>query len=135
MTKKEYLSQAYYLDKRIKSRERQLEALKAHAVYAGPIYDEKVSASPSCRSAMESAAVRIVELEKEIQSQIEELVSLKSEIEKAIHSIGNDQYETLLEMRYLAFLGWDEIAARMNLSKRYVFKVHGRALDCICLYD
>ena len=131
MTKKEYLSQAYYLDKRIKSKERQLETLKAHAVYVGPIYDEKVSASPSHRSAMESAAVRIVELEKEIQSQIENLVRLKSEIEKVIHSIGNDQYETLLEMRYLAFMGWDEIAARMNLSKRYVFKVHGRALDMI----
>jgi len=135
MTKKEYLSQAYYLDKRIKSRERQLEALKAHAVYAGPIYDEKVSASPSCRSAMESAAVRIVELEKEIQSQIEELVSLKSEIEKAIHSIGNDQYETLLEMRYLAFMGWKEIAARLGYSGKYVYEVHGRALELVSIVD
>lgn len=135
MTAKEYMSQAFYLDRKIKAKERQLEALKAHAIYAGPIYEEKVSSSPSSKSAIESAVVRIVELEKEIQTQIGELVSLKSEIERTIHSIGNDQYEALLEMRYLAFMGWDEIATRMNLSKRYVFKVHGRALDCICLYD
>ena len=135
MTTKEFLQQAFFLDRKIKAKERQLEALKAHALYVGPIYNEKVSSSPNCKSTMESAVVRIVELEKEISSQIEELISLKTQIDRVIHSIGNDQYETLLEMRYLAFMGWDEIAARMNLTKRYVFKVHGRALDCICLYD
>ena len=135
MTTKEYMSQAFYLDRKIKSKERQLEALKAHAIYVGPIYEERVSASPSNKSTMESAAVRIVELEKEIQVQIGELVSLKSEIERTIHSIGNDQYETLLEMRYLAFMSWKEISARLGYSGKYVYEVHGRALELVCFAD
>ncbi|MDA3835227.1 MAG: hypothetical protein PF495_17720 [Spirochaetales bacterium] len=40
MKAKEYLSQALYLDKRIKAKERQLDWLKAHAVYASPKLSE-----------------------------------------------------------------------------------------------
>ena len=41
MNAKEYLSQAWYLDKRIKTKERQLDWLRSHAAYVSPkISDE-----------------------------------------------------------------------------------------------
>ncbi|MDD3882575.1 MAG: hypothetical protein PHI27_10010 [Eubacteriales bacterium] len=35
----------------------------------------------------------------------------------------------LLELRYLCFRNWSEIAMQMQLEDRYVYKVHGRALQ------
>ena len=35
---------------------------------------------------------------------------------KAIRSVNNMKCETLLEMRYLTSLGWDQIASQLNYS-------------------
>lgn len=131
MTAKEYLKQAYFIDRRIKAKERQLEALKAHAVYTSPKISDMPHGSASCKSAMEEAAVKIIELEQYISEQIQELVRLKKEIASVIKAINNPEYETILEMRYLSFMSWDEIQYRMEYSQCYMFKVHGFALEMI----
>ena len=79
MNAKEYLSQAWYLDKRIKTKERQLDWLRSHAAYVSPkISDEpKVSVSGR-RSPVEEAVVRITELETEINNSIANLMMLVS---------------------------------------------------------
>ena len=38
---------------------------------------------------------------------------------------------TILEMRYLSFMEWDEIISRMGYSRSYVFRLHGEALNAI----
>ena len=131
MTAKEYLKQAYFIDRRIKAKERQLEALKAHAVYTSPQISDMPHGSASCKSAMEEAAVKIIELEQYISEQIQELIRLKKEIASVIKAINNPEYETILEMRYLSFMSWDEIQYRMEYSQRYMFRVHGFALEMI----
>ena len=135
MTKKEFLNQAFFLDRRIQSKERQLAALRAHAVYTTPQIDEAVVTSPSVKSHMEETAVKIIELEEVIASQIAELLELKKMIAEVIRGVGNVEYETLLEMRYLSFMDWKEIAARLGYSGKYVFEVHGRALHLVTIPD
>ena len=133
MTKKEYLSQAFYLDRKIKAKERQLEAIRCHAEYSSPKTDGEFIKSRSVQSALEESAVKIIELENYVSNQIKELVRLKAEIEQVIKSVGNIEYETVLEMRYLSFMDWKEISARMEYGGKYVFRVHGRALELIRL--
>jgi hypothetical protein len=58
MKAKEYLSQAWYLDKRIKTKERQLDWLRSHAVYVSPKLSEVPKAPSIRRSPVEEAVVR-----------------------------------------------------------------------------
>lgn len=131
MNAKEYLSQAWYLDKRIKTKERQLDWLRSHAVYVSPKLTEIPKAPSIRRSPVEEAVVRITELEHEINTSIAQLMRLKAEIADVIRSVNSMECETLLEMRYLAFLSWDHVAAQLNYSQDYIYHLHRKALALV----
>ena len=131
MKPKEYLSQAWYLDKRIKTKERQLDWLKAHAVYVSPEISEMPKNPSLRRSPVEEAVVRIVDLEKEINTGIANLMQLKIEIGQTIRSINSMECETLLEMRYLTFMTWEQIAAQLGYSQDYIYHLHRKALGLV----
>ena len=131
MNAKEYLSQAWYLDKRIKTKERQLDWLRSHAVYVSPKLSEVPKAPSIRRSPVEEAVVRITELEREINDSITKLIRLKTEIADVIRSVNSMECETLLEMRYLTFQGWDQVAAQLNYSQDYIYHLHRKALGLV----
>ena len=131
MNTKEYLSQAWYLDKRIKTKEKQLDWLKTHAPYVSPNLAEAAKKEVSIRSSVEEAVVRIAELEDDIAKAITEMIALKREITMVIRSVNSIECETLLEMRYLTFLSWSQIAAELNYSKDYVYHLHRKALGLV----
>jgi len=131
MTAKEYLNQAFLLDRKIKAKERQLESLKEHAVYVGPKYSDEARVPSSVKSALEEAVMRMIELEEYISLEISNLVRLRQEIAQAIREVNNPEYETLLEMRYLSFMKWDEISVRLGYGSNYVFQIHRKALELI----
>lgn len=129
MDAKEYLSQAYYLHLQIVAKERRLAVLKEvvpcpSAVLSG---DSKPSKNPR-DSVVESAVVRMVTLEEEIASDIERLVDVMKDIERRIKGLDSIECRTILEMRYLSFMGWDEIATRLGYGSNYVFRLHRKAL-------
>jgi len=131
MKPKEYLSQAWYLDKRISTKERQLDWLRSHAAYVSPQISE-VPKTPSLhRSPVEEAVVRIVELETEINTGIANLMQLKRDIGESIRGINSMECETLLEMRYLTFLSWEQIASQLNYSQDYIYHLHRKALGLV----
>jgi DNA-directed RNA polymerase specialized sigma subunit len=39
--------------------------------------------------------------------------------------------ETLLEMRYLSFMRWEEIAAQLGYSQSYIYHLHRKALSLV----
>ena len=52
-------------------------------------------------------------------------------IASAISRMDSMECRTILEMRYLSFMEWDEIISRMGYSRSYVFRLHGEALNAI----
>ena len=80
MTAKEYLSQAFRLDQRINSKLEQVSRLRGMAVKAtGSFQAERISGT-SQHSPMESAVVKLIDLEYEINDDIDRLVDLKREM-------------------------------------------------------
>ena len=77
---------------------------------------------------MEGVIVKIIDLENEIDEEIDKLVDLKHEIVSLIKQVKNPEYKTLLELRYLCFRTWEQIAVEMDYNYRSVLKIHGRAL-------
>jgi len=128
MNAKEYLSQAYRIDQRINSKLEQVMSLRALLGKAtGTLTGAPKAVTPNPHS-MEDAICKMVDMENEINDDIDMLVDLKAEIMSCIKRVENAEYQTLLEMRYLCFKRWEEIAIELNYSMQYAFRMHDRAL-------
>lgn len=130
MTKKEYLSQAYLLYKSIKRKEIRIDAMRSSLGVVATSYDDtRIKTSP--HSPFESRLVMIVDLEEELKEEKEELEILKSQIWKSIRAIGDDKIETVMELRYISFENWPEIAEELGHSISYVYTLHREGLGLV----
>lgn len=130
MTKKEYLSQAYLLYKSIKRKEIRIDAMRSSLGVVATSYDDtRIKTSP--HSPFESRLVMIVDLEEELKEEKEELEILKSQIWKSIRAIGDDKIETVMELRYISFENWPEIAEELGYSISYVYTLHREGLGLV----
>ena len=133
MTTKEYLDQAYRIDQRINSKLEQIVSLRELATKAtSTLSDTPPSGSRNIHS-MEGIIVKMMELENEINADIDVLVDLKKEIMSIIKKINNPEQQTLLELRYLCFKTWEQIAVDIGYSIQNAYKVHDRALENIVI--
>lgn len=131
MTPKEYLEQAIYLDQRINSKLTQVENLRSLATKVTTVYsDSPRSPAPDCQR-LEKTIAKIVDLENDINKDIDTLVDLKKEITETINEIPDLRQRTILEMRYLSFRTWEQIAVDLSLDLSWVHRLHGRALKKI----
>ena len=131
MTNKEFLSIAFYLERQIKSKENQLQYLRSHVIYVTPSILDMPNCSVTEKSRKEKTLLKIMELEDYINKEIIKLIGLKKEIESAIKAINNISCETILEMRYLEYLSWSDIAIRLNVSQNHVYYLHRKALRLV----
>lgn len=133
MTAKEYLSQAYRLDKRIDSKIEQLKSLNLLATKCTSTLSDMPKSQSISNSRLEDTAVKIVDLQEEINRDIDSLVDLKRDIVRTIKSVQNPEYQIILELRYLCFKTWEEIAVQMNCSIDNVFKIRKNALKSVVI--
>ncbi len=129
MTVKEYLSQAKFLDQRINSKIQQVAALNDLATKATSTLTGMPRNPNHATSTMEEAIAKIIDFQSEINRDIDRLVDLKQEITATIKAVGNTEYQTVLEKRYLCFQSWEQIAVEMGYDLRWLYRIHGKALD------
>lgn len=129
MTTKTYLSQARYLDMRIKSKLQQIDSLNELATTCTSVLTGMPHNPSGSVSRMADAVCKIVDLQNDINRDIDKLVDLKKEIMGVIKAVVNPEPQTLLEKRYLCFLSWEKIAVDMGYDLRYTHKLHIRALE------
>ena len=77
---------------------------------------------------MQDIIGKIIDLENEINADIDQLVDLKREIVSTIKAVEAPEYQTLLELRYLCFKTWEQIAVDMQYSTRNIYKLHECAI-------
>ncbi|MGI6633809.1 MAG: DUF1492 domain-containing protein [Christensenellales bacterium] len=133
MTVKEYLGQAYRLDQRINSKLEQLESLNSLATKCTSTLTGMPKNPSRSTSMMADAVAKIVDLQAEINRDIDLLVDLKCEMVRVIKNVEHSEYQTLLELRYLCFKTWEQIAVDMNYSIDNVYRIHRKALCAVSL--
>lgn len=128
MTAKEYLNQAKTLDQRINVKLDRVSRLRAMTQKITASLDgEQVSRTRNVTS-LEDAIIRLMEEEESLNAAIDRLVDLKREVSGVLKQIDDTDCQLLLELRYLCYRSWEEIAEVMHMHIRTVYKVHGRAL-------
>ena len=131
MTVKEFLGQAYRLDQRINSKIEQVASLNELATKCTSALTGMPRNPNRGISTMAEAVAKIVDLQAEINRDIDHLIDLKREIVRLIKAVGNTEYQTLLELRYLCFKTWEQIAVDMEYNVRHVYRLHDDAVENI----
>ncbi len=133
MTTKEYLSQAYRIDQRIDSKLEQVLSLRALLGKATATLTETPRSATLDPRSMEDVVAKMVDLETEINEDIDTLVDLKQEITRVIKGVENPEHQTLLELRYLCFRRWEDIAVELGYTSRHMFRIHDLAVTSVRL--
>ena len=133
MNAKEYLGQAYRLDQRINSKLEQVASLNELATKCTSTLTGMPRNPNRGTSTMADAVGKIVDLQAEINRDIDRLVDLKREMVTVIKAVNNTEYQTLLELRYLCFRTWEQIAVDMGYSIQHIYRLREKAYDKLCV--
>lgn len=126
-TPKEYLRQLRTAEIKIEQKEEELERLKSSLESISTGTDgERVQTTP--RDRLSEEITRIVDLEKEINSDLGALLMLRNKIINEIQSMDNPVYINILYKRYVEYKSLEEIAVEMSYSYIHIKRLHGYAL-------
>ena len=131
MTAKEYLNQAYRLDQRINSKLEQVLSLRELTTKATATLSDMPSGGSRNVYRMQDIIGKIVDLENDINRDIDALVDLKREMVTIIKSVADPECQTLLELRFLCFKTWEQIAVEMSYSIQHIYRLRDRALKMV----
>ena len=136
MTAKEYLSQARLLDSTIDTRLERITRLRAlvsgrTARTDGMPRGGKGAGSAGSTCDWTDTVIKIAEMERALDADIDRLIDLRREIASVIAAVPDARYRTLLECRYLCGWSWRRIARAMNYSEDWTRHAHGRALQMV----
>lgn len=131
MTVKEYLGQAYRLDQRINSKLEQVLSLRDLTTKATATMSDMPGGGNRNVYRMQDIIGKIIDLENEINADIDQLLDLKREMVTAIKSVTDPECQTLLELRFLCFKTWEQIAVEMDYSIQHIYRLRDRALKMV----
>lgn len=131
MTAKEYLSQAFELKRLIEIKMKRAEVLRKLAERARVEISELPKNTTHLKSPMEEAMIKLLTVEEEILRDTDELTRVMRSIQSSINDVPDSSCRLILEMRYLAFMKWEDIASELGWTERNVFYVHGKALRLV----
>lgn len=131
MKARDYLGQAFRLDQRINSKIEQVRSLNDLATKCTSTITGMPGNPNRGKDSIGDIIAKIVDLQEEINRDIDALVDLKAEIYSVIRAIDNVECQTLLELRYLSFMRWEEIAVQLNYGMENVYRLHRKALNLV----
>lgn len=124
MTVKEYLDQAYYLDKMIECKLRLSESLGGQALRFDNTENGEIKAD---------TYEKLRTLEAEIDADIDRLIDVKKEIYELTEQVDDLRQRMLLQLRYLRItkgrrMTWADVALYLGYDERWVMRLHRAAL-------
>jgi DNA-directed RNA polymerase specialized sigma subunit len=131
---KKFLSQAFHIDQRINSKLEQVLSLRSLAEKATTTLSKTPPSSSRDTQPMETVIVKMMDMETAIDADLGRLVDLKHEIVSVLSRIEDSDLQAILELRYLCYMTWKDIAATLTVHISWVHRLHAKALaevDCL----
>ena len=134
MTTKEWLMRGWRIDKEIKIlHEERQKAMDAATNMTQTI--NVASVKKSRKNSVENKFVIYSEYGERLKKRIEELETVKIEIEKTIREVEEPTLRQLLLLRYLQMKKWEDVASEINYDYYYTIKkLHPKALKVVGQY-
>lgn len=129
--KKRYLNRAQILNISIQNKITLLGEQREHAAMAS----SKISPTPVTKTrnihVMEDIIVEMLDLEADLNSDLLKMQKQKHEIYTAVRAVEDIRLQTVLELKYLRFMTWSDIAEMMGYSIQNIYKLHDKALSAV----
>lgn len=141
MTAKEYLSQAYKLDKQADMIIQKADALRKSLYGRGQ--NGESGKQTSSEDSLAKAIAKVMDYERKADEVIDKLVDMRIEIENTISLVPDPVQREVLERRYLLYQSWDGFFDKetgdyvkgvyeiMKCSRRQMFRCHDEGLKAI----
>ena len=130
MTAKEYLSQIRQMRARLQVLQDEIATIRSQAESVrGMDYDKvRVQSSPDM-DPLATYLGRLTEAEEELSTELEQYLTVYTQIFRQIANLGMGIYADVLYLRYFDGLSLSEIADQLGYSYDYTRHIHGVALQ------
>lgn len=126
--KKEYLKQYKYIDNRINRKIEEYSLWYSRATKVTTTYSDMPKADTG-QDKIQASVEQMVLLSDEINKDVDTLVDLRADIEKAINLMDDEKLKDLLYLRYIRGMTWELVAEEMEYNYSYiVHDLHEKAL-------
>lgn len=130
MNAKDYLSQYRHMVWLEQEIEQEIDALRTRYIGKAITYSDMPTAHNSERDLSDYIA-QLDGLLLKLQHQKMEAISVYQSIEDTINHVVPEREQKLLRLRYLRCMTWEEVAEAMDYDVRWVYKIHGDALEIV----
>lgn len=123
-----YLNQAFFLDKQINSLIKVKEENINLAQRCTVNYNNDGGSNPSKTNSQERLYIKIADQSMQINQQIDKLVDMRNEIEQIINTVSDPDGQSILRMRYLAYMPMTDIADIMGCDRRTIYRKYNKSI-------
>lgn len=124
--KKAYLKRYHAAELAEKEIREEIDDLRMNKMFPALIQDGMPHGS-SCMDLSEYAA-QLDELLTELKDKMEQRIRIRREITQRIEAMRDETEKTVLRLRYIRWMKWEQIAERMGYSSKHVQRIHKKAL-------
>ncbi len=124
-----YLNQAFYLDRQVNSLIKVKEETVSLAQRCTANYDSIGTTNASKTNRQENIYIKIADQSKQIDEQIDKLVDIRNEIERLINTVSDTDGQSILRMRYLAYMPMTDIADIMGCDRRTIYRKYNKSIE------
>ena len=123
-----YLNQAFFLDKQINSLIKVKEENISIAQRCTANYSNDGGSNPTKTNSQENIYIKIIDQGELINQQIDKLIAIRNDIEQIINAVSDTDGQSILRMRYLAYMSMADIADIMGCTRVTVYRKYNNAI-------
>lgn len=131
--KKRYLMSYRWAKKREERILEEIQALRMDKMFPSTVNDGMPKGSE--QRDLSDYAVKLDELIQELKEERLEKVKRLSDIEKSIRDLKSEDAQTIMQLRYIDGLKWEEVCVAINYEWAQMHRIHARALREIKIND
>ena len=125
---KAYLSKTFQLDKLIRSKLEQLARARERAFIPAIQYSHAKTSASLHTDRMAENATRVEALEAEVSTLLLAFSACKQRISIQLSHVTDLSARSVLEQRYLCHQPWEDIARKIECTKRQAYNLHNKGL-------
>lgn len=128
MNIKEWLKELKDLDTLIFEKRQEMLRMWEAVTYSGVSYGERVQSTRNLNKRSDMIC-DIIDLEREIKDLENELKKKQTILIEKASTLENETQVKIIQLRYIEFKGWLDIAEELGKSKRWCLKLHKDAIE------
>lgn len=122
-----YLRSAWYYQKKADFLDEKIRVLRSKAQKMTTSFQD-IPTFSGFQDHRQQVIAEMVDLEREYRKTTQQCRNKVQEIAFFINQLESFQERIVLQMRYLYFENWQDIALRLNYEQRQIFRIHGQGM-------